>query len=75
MFDVDPMISDAFWLRGYAQRMTKREHINPPFPDDGISAVWITFREANVFITAFDFVGFANSKSKALFTFAELDEL
>jgi hypothetical protein len=35
MLDVDPMISDAFWLRGYAQRMIKREHINPPFPNDG----------------------------------------
>jgi hypothetical protein len=35
IFDVDPMISDALWLRGYAQRMTKREHINPPFPTEG----------------------------------------
>jgi hypothetical protein len=35
MFDIDPIIPDTFWLRGYTQRMTKREHINPPFPVDG----------------------------------------
>src|ERR1700753_3682894 len=35
MVDIDPLIPDAYWLRGYSQRMTKREHINPPFPHDG----------------------------------------
>jgi len=31
MFDIDPEVSDAFWLRNFAQRMTKREHTNFPF--------------------------------------------
>lgn len=30
--DVDPLMTDAYWLRGHAQRLTKREHVNPPFP-------------------------------------------
>ena len=30
--DVDPCMEDAYWLRGHAQRMTKREHVNQPFP-------------------------------------------
>lgn len=33
--DVDPFMLDAYWLRGQAQRLTKREHVNQPFPDGG----------------------------------------
>ena len=33
--DVDPCMIDAYWLRGYAQRLTKREHVNQPFPEGG----------------------------------------
>ncbi|KAF2104784.1 hypothetical protein NA57DRAFT_29494 [Rhizodiscina lignyota] len=32
--DVDPSIEDAEWLRGFAQRITRREHTNPEFPQD-----------------------------------------
>lgn len=35
LVDVDPVMADADWLRGYAQRLTKKECINPPFPKDG----------------------------------------
>lgn len=35
MADVDPNVPDAHWLRAYAQRMVKREHVNLPFPDKG----------------------------------------
>ncbi|KAF2276361.1 uncharacterized protein EI97DRAFT_398063 [Westerdykella ornata] len=30
--DVNPHMADAQWLRAMAQRLTKREHVNPPFP-------------------------------------------
>ncbi len=33
--DVDPCIPDADWLRAYVQRMTKREHVNQAFPENG----------------------------------------
>ncbi|KAJ9665735.1 hypothetical protein H2201_004220 [Coniosporium apollinis] len=33
--DVDPAIPDTEWLRGLAQRLTRRERVNPPFPDGG----------------------------------------
>ena len=33
--DVDPFMIDAYWLRGHAQRLTKREHVNQPFPKGG----------------------------------------
>jgi hypothetical protein len=29
--DVDPNMSDALWLRALGQRLTKTEHVNPPF--------------------------------------------
>jgi hypothetical protein len=29
---VNPNMSDALWLRALAQRLTKTEHVNPPFP-------------------------------------------
>lgn len=32
--DVDPCMADAEWLRNFAQRLTKREHVNPPFPEN-----------------------------------------
>ncbi|KAF2838088.1 hypothetical protein M501DRAFT_992963 [Patellaria atrata CBS 101060] len=31
--DLDPSMTDAEWLRAFAQRLTKRDHINPPFPE------------------------------------------
>jgi hypothetical protein len=35
IIDVNPTIEDAEWLRGFASRLTTREHINPEFPANG----------------------------------------
>ncbi|KAF2023549.1 hypothetical protein EK21DRAFT_80638 [Setomelanomma holmii] len=35
--DIDPDMSDARRLRTLAQRLTKKEHVNPPFPDINVS--------------------------------------
>ena len=32
--EVDPVMEDSEWLRKYAQGLTKREHVNLPFPED-----------------------------------------
>ena len=37
--DIDPCIDDAYWLRAYAARLTKRECVNLPFPDSTIFQV------------------------------------
>ncbi len=34
--DIDPCMIDAHWLQDYAQRLTKREHVNLPFPRNGM---------------------------------------
>lgn len=31
--EIDPRITDVSWLRGYAERLTKHEHVNQAFPD------------------------------------------
>ncbi|KAF2190203.1 hypothetical protein K469DRAFT_25482 [Zopfia rhizophila CBS 207.26] len=31
--DIDPNVSDAVWLRSFVQRLTKKEHVNPPYPE------------------------------------------
>ena len=33
--EVDPAMYDAEWLRDYAKKLAKKDHPNPPFPDDG----------------------------------------
>ena len=35
LVEVDPAMYDAEWLRNYARKLSKRDHINPPFPQNG----------------------------------------
>ena len=35
LVNVDPCIEDAEWLRAHAQRLTRRECVNLPFPEGG----------------------------------------
>ena len=39
--DVDPSMSEAIWLRNFAQRLTKNEHINQLFPEGGNNSLHI----------------------------------
>ena len=34
--DVDPAMYDADWLRRHAQKLAKRDHVNPPFPENSM---------------------------------------
>jgi len=34
--DVDPNITDTEYVRRFAQTLTKREHVNPPWPEGGL---------------------------------------
>lgn len=54
--DIDPDISDARRLRALAQRLTTKEHVNPPFPDvdvvafqDAVIKPLFTFAEVDEF--------------------------
>ena len=41
LVDVNPDIPDAYWLRTFAEGLVKRQHVNPPFPEEGISLLHI----------------------------------
>ncbi len=36
MVDIDPCINDTNWLRRFAQRLTRRECVQPMWPNKGI---------------------------------------
>ena len=46
--DVDPFMADAFWLRSFGQSLTKREHVNPAFPENGKTMARSLCIETNV---------------------------
>lgn len=48
LVDVDPLFSDACWLRGYAERQEKREHVNQPFPQDGEDVIALCLRSLSL---------------------------
>ena len=52
--DVDPLTTDACWLRGHAERLTKREHVNQAFPDDMFDAEEAASAEIRILFTLAD---------------------
>ena len=72
--DVDPYMDDAYWLRGHAQRLTKRDHVNEPFPDGGARLNSHTMILKLISIV-FAIRGIAEADIKILFTLADIDEL
>lgn len=75
--EIDPAIADAEWLRKYAHNLTKREHVNLAFPENGTSGGRCLFRvggEALIMIV-FDVEQFKESQLRMLFTLADIDEL
>ncbi|KAI9752989.1 MAG: hypothetical protein M1835_001055 [Candelina submexicana] len=49
--DVDPCMADADWLRAFAQRLTKREHVNQPFPHGVFDVEAATTSEVRILFT------------------------
>ena len=77
LLDVDPTMYDADWLRQHAQKLAKRDHVNPPFPENGMRAS-TSFRcqrgHAHA-MTVFDVETAVNSDVRILFTLGDIDEL
>ncbi|KAF2466043.1 uncharacterized protein BDR25DRAFT_336616 [Lindgomyces ingoldianus] len=66
--DVDPDTKDAAWLRSFAQRMTKKEHINPTFPGGGKSF------PLSVMVLATALRAAETASVRILYTLADIDE-
>jgi len=73
--EVDPEMRDAEWLRGFAQRLTKREHVNQPFPDDGPVLPSLLFAQDANSLLVFDIEVATSTENRILFTLADIDEL
>ena len=71
--DVDPCMTDAYWLRGHAQWLTKREHVNQPFPEGGMCLDRMA--KVRLMGTVFDAEEAAESELRIMFTLADIDEL
>lgn len=73
--DVDPCIAEASWLQDYAQRLIKREHVNIPFPDNGMMA----YEGENIVLipifSVFDVDAFITTEQRMLFTLADIEDL
>lgn len=74
--DVDPSAADATWLRDYVQRLTKPEHVNLPFPENGMK---VCGKENNMCInpstSVFDIKTWVDAEQRMLFTLADIDDL
>ena len=71
--DVNPCMADAVWLRGFAQRLIKREHVNQPFPENSKDAG--SWKGSKTKFLVFDIEEAALSEVRILFTLADIDEL
>lgn len=72
LVDVDPDIPDAAWLRGFADRLVKREHVNPAFPQEGINHR--PYEEDETKRNLVNVEEIANAPIRVLYSLAELDQ-
>jgi hypothetical protein len=65
---IDPSIAEARYLRALAQRLIKKEHVNPPFPCEDFSAAEAERSKIKVLYTLSEIDEFAriNPKEKAV---------
>lgn len=74
--DIDPYMTDAFWLRKFAQNLTKREHVNLPFPKEGMDLESGIFGRLIEVVFDTETVETAlTSEQRVLYTLADIDEL
>ncbi|KAF2199677.1 hypothetical protein GQ43DRAFT_375678 [Delitschia confertaspora ATCC 74209] len=65
--DIDPEFNDAVWLRFFAQRLTKKEHINPPFPEGVFDTASVEEAPVRILYRLADIDEFARANPKERF--------
>ncbi|KAI9812898.1 MAG: hypothetical protein M1827_004416 [Pycnora praestabilis] len=65
--EVDPCMTDVHWLRAFAQRVTKRDHVNQPFPVDFFNVKEATSSELRIRYTVADIDEFVRAAPKEIF--------
>jgi hypothetical protein len=73
--EVDPDMADTDWLRQFAQRLTRRDSVNQPFPNGGNLKSRICEIALNSSrVSVFDMQTISESSQRILFTLADVDE-
>ncbi|KAL8806511.1 MAG: hypothetical protein Q9182_001294 [Xanthomendoza sp. 2 TL-2023] len=72
--EVDPCLSDAEWLRAFAQRLTTREVVNVPFPEGGMKKTVRNAIQIRQRFIVFKVESAARADIRVKFTLAEIDE-
>ncbi|KAK3061132.1 hypothetical protein LTS18_006957 [Coniosporium uncinatum] len=65
--DVDPSIPDAEWLRGFAARLTRREHVCPEFPQGAFDVQTCLSAPSRVLFTLADLDELARAAPRETF--------
>ncbi|MCJ1298884.1 hypothetical protein MMC08_001675 [Hypocenomyce scalaris] len=65
--EVDPAMADAEWLRKYAQNLTKREHVNPPYPKGMFDVEQFKESQVRMLFTLADIDEFARAAPTEIF--------
>ena len=69
-------MTDALWLRKFAQNLTRREHVNPPFPRESVQRRGPAVRRLIEAVFDEETVEIAlTSEQRVLYTLADVDEL
>ncbi|KAE9988033.1 hypothetical protein EG327_003557 [Venturia inaequalis] len=68
LIDIDPNISDAEWLRTYAERLTRHTNINPPFPYKSFDLQTARESENQILFTFAELDQFIRSSPDSTFT-------
>lgn len=74
--DVDPHFPDVDYVRRYVQSLTKKEHPNLPFPEEGVVAIQSRLFACQILIlitSAFDLYTTVTSAVRPLYTLSDLD--
>lgn len=61
MVEVDPDVEDATWLKAFATRLTRREHVNPDFPEDIFDFEALRFSQLRIKYTLADLDEFSRA--------------
>ncbi|MCJ1381859.1 hypothetical protein MMC17_004971 [Xylographa soralifera] len=66
--EVDPDMRDAEWLRAFAQRLTKKEHVNQPFPEDVFDVETATTAQNRILFNIADIDEFVRASPNEIYT-------
>ncbi|MCJ1286437.1 hypothetical protein MMC26_005782 [Xylographa opegraphella] len=66
--EVDPQMRDAEWLRAFAQRLIKKDHVNHPFPEDVFDVETAATAQHRILFSIADIDEFVRASPSEIYT-------